>query len=30
MAPEDVPAVADWRNMNGKNYLSWNKNQHIP
>ena len=27
---EDVPDVADWRNMNGKNYVSWNKNQHIP
>ena len=27
---KDVPASVDWRNMNGKNYLSWNKNQHIP
>lgn len=27
---KEVPAVADWRNMNGKNYMSWNKNQHIP
>jgi len=24
--PEDLPASVDWRNMNGKNYLSWNKN----
>jgi RHS repeat-associated protein len=23
---KDVPASVDWRNMNGKNYLSWNKN----
>mmetsp|Transcript_35647 Transcript_35647/g.26017 ORF Transcript_35647/g.26017 Transcript_35647/m.26017 type:complete len:334 (-) Transcript_35647:657-1658(-) len=27
---EDLPAVVDWRDMNGKNYVSWNKNQHIP
>lgn len=26
IAPEDIPDTVDWRNMNGKNYLSWNKN----
>jgi len=27
---EEIPANVDWRNMDGVNYLSWNKNQHIP
>jgi cathepsin X len=27
---EAIPATVDWANMNGINYLSWNKNQHIP
>jgi cathepsin X len=29
-AQEDLPVNVDWRNMNGTNYLSWSKNQHIP
>lgn len=29
--PVDVlPTQMDWRNVDGRNYLSWNKNQHIP
>lgn len=27
---KDVPANVNWADMNGTNYLSWNKNQHIP
>jgi cathepsin X len=29
--PVDVlPESVDWRHMDGRNYLSWSKNQHIP
>lgn len=30
LAPEALPAVWDWRNVNGTRFTTWNKNQHIP
>lgn len=30
LSEADLPESVDWRNYNGTNYLSWNKNQHIP
>jgi cathepsin X len=30
LSDAEVPTSVDWRNVNGTNYLSWNKNQHIP
>ena len=30
LSTSDIPASWDWRNASGKNYLSWNKNQHLP
>ena len=25
-----LPAIVDWRDMDGRNYLGWSKNQHVP
>lgn len=30
ISENDLPENVDWRNKDGVNYLSWNKNQHIP
>ena len=30
LAPEDLPVAFDWRDVNNTNYLTWDKNQHIP
>jgi len=30
LSPEDLPASFSWGDVNGTNFLTWDKNQHIP
>jgi cathepsin X len=30
MDVKDLPKAWDWRDVNGKNFVTWDKNQHIP
>mmetsp|Transcript_26623 Transcript_26623/g.50450 ORF Transcript_26623/g.50450 Transcript_26623/m.50450 type:complete len:605 (+) Transcript_26623:2096-3910(+) len=30
LTADDLPAAFDWRNVNGTNFVTWDKNQHIP
>jgi len=30
LSSSDLPANWDWRNIDGKSYVTWDKNQHIP
>lgn len=30
LTEDDIPTEWDWRNVNGTNFVTWDKNQHIP